>query len=37
MPASSDPGGHVLAGNIMAPENNDRIVGIVVRFLAARD
>jgi len=37
MPALSDPGGHVLAGDIMAPENNDRIVEIVVRFLTARD
>jgi len=37
MPGSGDPGSHVLAGDIMAPENNERLVEIVVRFLVTGD
>lgn len=34
---SGDPSNHVLAGNILAPENNAAVAGHIVRFLTASD
>lgn len=33
IPASDDPGNHVLAGDIMSPANNEMVSGQVVRFI----
>ena len=33
IPNSGDPANHVLAGNILAPENNARVVSEIVRFV----
>jgi len=34
---TGDPGKHVLAGDILAPENNEKVADLVVRFVSGAD
>jgi hypothetical protein len=35
IPSTSDPGSHVLAGDIMSPENNGAVAEHIIRFVTA--
>ena len=37
IPSSGDPSNHVLVGDIMSPQTNDRVVGSIVRFLDGKN
>ncbi|MSQ99329.1 MAG: alpha/beta fold hydrolase [Xanthomonadales bacterium] len=36
IPSSSDPSNHVIAGNIMSPENNSAVVEAIIQFVTSR-
>ena len=36
LPGSGDPGNHVLAGDILAPENNGLVAHLIVAFVTSR-